>query len=162
MANINWLSIKNDYITSNPKIAYKDLSKKYGVSISSIEKKAAEEKWRELRNENCRNIETSVQEKTSEKIISLEVNRIEKLLESSDKAQVQIDLALGQLNKRVDMFGNVHDCEVIDVSRLKKLTTALKEIRDILKDDTNTDESKRQVQSHSALIDAIKQYDADN
>ncbi len=74
-------------------------------------------------------------QKTAEKIIDAEVDRVANLLNLTDKAQEQINIAFGQLCKHMDMFGNVHENDIVDVPRLKKLISSLKDIKDILHED---------------------------
>ena len=129
MAKINWIKIKNEYI--NTQISYRKLADKYSVAFSTLEKTARREKWSKLRREQCDKVATKLRQKTAEKIVQAEVNRIEALLKLADEARGQIELGLTQLGKYVDMFGNVSECEVIDVNKLRKLIASLKDLKDI-------------------------------
>ena len=137
MANIDWLAIKNEYINTN--ISQRKLAEKYGISRSTLEKRAKKEKWSANKKEQCGKIEAKVGQKTAEIIVSAEVDRVKKMLTLTDKVQEQIETALGQLDKHVYMFGNVSTCEVVDVNRLKKLAAALKDVRDIVREDKASD-----------------------
>ena len=62
---INWLNIKNEYINSGG--SYRALAKKYGVSLSSIQRRAQREKWLDLKRDNISKIDLETVEKTVEK-----------------------------------------------------------------------------------------------
>ena len=127
---VNWLKLKNEYINTN--ISQRKLAEKYGVSFNTLKIKANKEHWSSIKKEQHNKITTEIQQKTAEIIIESEVSRIDKLLETADTMQLKIDEAIGQLSKYVDMFGNVHESDIIDVNRLKKLVAALKDIKDII------------------------------
>ena len=133
MANIDWIAIKNEYINTN--ISQRKLAEKYKVSFNTLKDKANKEKWSLEKKEQYNKITTETQQKTAEIIVSAEIDRVKKMLTLTDKAQEQIETALGQLDKHIDMFGNVSTCEVVDVNRLKKLVSALKDIKDIVCED---------------------------
>lgn len=131
--NIDWIAIKNEYI--NTGISQRKLAEKYGVSYNTVKAKSSRDNWLKDRKNQYRKITAKVQQKTAEKIIGTEVDRVANLLNLTDMAQEQIGTAFGQLCKYVDMFGEVHETDVIDVARLKKLVSSLKDIKDILHDD---------------------------
>lgn len=151
---IDWITIKNEYVNAKPKVSYRDLAEKYGVSKSQIGKTAAKENWQGLRIQQWDKIGTKVGQKTAEIIINSEVNRVQNMLALTDKAQEQIGMALGQLNKYKDMFGKVHDCEIIDVDRLKKLVGALKDIKSIIREDKEN-ENKDVIAKLDSVLDGI-------
>ena len=130
---IDWLAIKNEYITGDA--SYQTLADKYLVSKTAIGNRAKSEKWVQLKKEYLDMICTKVVQEIQEKNIEAEVDRVTNLLNLTDKAQEQIGVAFEQLNRYMDMFGNVHDTDIIDVARLKKLVSALKDIKDILHED---------------------------
>lgn len=138
MASVDWIKIKNEYVNSN--ISYKDLSEKYPVSKTAIANKGKAENWVKLKKNNLNKTCTKVVQKTAEKIIDAEVDRITKLLNLSDEVLKKIEIALGQLTKYVDMFGNVRECEVIDANKLRKIVASLKDAKEIMLVENNNDE----------------------
>lgn len=134
---IDWLAIKNEYITTDA--SYQTLADKYPVSKTAIANKAKKESWVQLKEEYLNATCTKVIQEIQEKNVEVEVDRVASLLNLTDKAQEQISIAFGQLNKHMDMFGGVHDTDMVDVSRLKKLVSALKDIKDILHEDKQTE-----------------------
>ena len=131
--NIDWIDIKNEYI--NTGISQRKLAKKYGISESTLMQKAMREKWKGEKNEQRSKIEAETKQKVAEIIVDTKVDRVTNLLNLTDTAQEQIGIAFGQLCTYVDMFGNVSETDIIDVRRLKKLVSSLKDIKDILRDD---------------------------
>lgn len=63
---VDWLRIKNDYI--NGLGSYRKLAEQYGVSRSTLEKKAISEKWKEQRDLQCDKTEAKVRQETENKI----------------------------------------------------------------------------------------------
>lgn len=130
---IDWISIKNEYL--NTGISQRKLAEKYGVSFDTLKDKANKERWYEDKKKQHNKITTRTQQKTAEKIVAAEVDRVTNLLNLTDTAQEQIGIAFGQLCMFVDKYGDVHDTDVVDVGKLKTLVSSLKDIKDILRDD---------------------------
>lgn len=158
MANekIDWLMAKNDYINTN--MSYRDLATKYNVSHQSVSKHGKEEGWVDLKKKKLTEISTKVEQITTKKTIEIEADRITTLLNLTDTAQDKISEAFEQLTTYVDMFGNVHESEVIDVAKLKKLISALKEIKEILAVDrvSTSENDKKQIDLLSAIQRAVR------
>ena len=108
--------IKAEYIKGDT--SYRKLAEKYGVPRSTLERKAKDEKWTELRRQTER--------KTEAKIVENEANRqaqrMNRLLAVSDKL-------LDAVEKAVDGF-NTEDL-VFDKSVLKSLSGAIRDIKEI-------------------------------
>lgn len=62
---INWLTVKNDYINGGG--SYRKLAKKYGVSLSAIQRRAQRENWIDQKRANMCEIDVETVEKTIEK-----------------------------------------------------------------------------------------------
>ena len=67
---VDWLTIRNDYINGGG--SYRELSEKYGVSNSAVEKRASAEGWKKAKNEQSGKIAEAMQKKTAEKIANAE------------------------------------------------------------------------------------------
>lgn len=67
----NWPQIKADYISGG--FTLEELSAKYGVSFSMIQKKSAEEKWKNLKKKKRRNVEEKIIEKVARKEVKTSV-----------------------------------------------------------------------------------------
>lgn len=146
LAKINWIKIKNEYISTN--ISYRKLAEKYSVSFSTLRAKAKAENWVEKKEKQQHKIGTKVAQKTAEKIAEKEVDRITKLLKISDDALEQIELSLTQLTKYVDMFGNVAECDVVDANKLRKLVASIKDMKDVI----SVSEEDKDRDSHTGVV----------
>ena len=140
MANVDWIKIKNEYINTN--ISQRKLAEKYKVSFNTLKDRANKERWADVKKEQHNKIISATQQKTADKIVDAEVDRLTGLLKLTDEAQEQIRVGMSQLNKFMDMFGNIHESEIIDVVKLKKLVSAMKDLKDIVKVDTGNDMRK--------------------
>lgn len=80
MADVDWLAIKTEYITTD--ISQRKLAKKYGLSVSTIARKSTDEGWVEQREQH----KSKVLSKTTEKIANKEANKLAKLAAATDKA----------------------------------------------------------------------------
>lgn len=140
MANADWIKIKNEYINTN--ISQRKLAEKYNISFNTLKLRANKEGWADTKKEQYNKTTTKIQQKTAEKIVQTEVDRIGDLLKLSDEAQKQIELGLSQLNKYMDLFGNIHESEIIDINKLRKLIAAMKDLKDIIRTDAGNDMRK--------------------
>ena len=140
MANVDWITIKNEYI--NTSISQRKLAEKYKISFNTLKIRANKEHWADAKKEQYNKINTTIQQKTADKIVDAEVDRLTELLKLTDEAQKQIATAMSQLGKYMDMFGNIHESDIIDVVKLKKLVSAMKDIKEIVKVDTGNDMRK--------------------
>ena len=139
MANVDWIIIKNEYINGN--ISYRKLAEKYHIQFSTLRDRAIKEKWHDSRGTQRNKIVTTTEQKAVEIAVKNEINRIEKMLKIGDTAQEQIQLALSQLNKYMTPSGEIIESILVDVDRLRKLVSALKDIKDIVRYDKSTDNS---------------------
>lgn len=102
--------IKAEYIAGGT--SYRKLAEKHGVSFSTLRKVAAKEQWTALRNKTRTKTDTKISETVSD---------IE-----ADKAVNIIDVA----DKLLDKIGEIAE-KVSDPDSIKKLTSAIKDIKDI-------------------------------
>ncbi|MDD6236378.1 MAG: helix-turn-helix domain-containing protein, partial [Clostridiales bacterium] len=85
VSKINWIKIKNDYI--NGRGSYRKLADKYGISATSIGKRARLEGWAEQREKQLHKSYTKVAQKTADRIAEREADRVARLLGTTDKLQ---------------------------------------------------------------------------
>ena len=93
---VDWLKIRNDYI--NGGVSYKELSEKYAVSFSAIEKKSRAEGWRGQRDKQRERVAKKLREKTENALVQKEINRVERLLSVSDELVSKIERAVAELS----------------------------------------------------------------
>lgn len=162
---VNWLAIRNDYI--NGLGSYRELAEKYGVSVDSIKKKAAAEKWKDARTEYAPMLHQKVQEETAELIAKQEAGRVSKILSIADNIIEKIEQASKELdmaqvtNKKktkVIAYNNPERADkptketidereeilavhsIVDRKGLQQVATALKLVLDITAGSGNDDE----------------------
>ena len=107
---MGWQKIKNEYITGEATL--RELATKYEVSFSTIQKKSSEEGWRKLRKKKRRKTEEKIIESVSAKEAKKAVN----IIDVADKL-------LEKIGTLADMVG--------DADSIKKLTSAIKDLKDI-------------------------------
>ena len=108
---MDWKRIKTEYIAGGT--SYRKLCEKYGVSRTTLQRKAKDEKWLTLRSQ--------AEAKTESKIIeAVSDDAAEKAVDIIDVA----DKLLGKIESMVESLGN-------DTQSLKQLTSALKDLKDI-------------------------------
>lgn len=136
----DWNKIKKEYIAGN--VTYKELSEKYDVSFSSLEKLARREKWRELRRK--------ANEKTANDVVRAVSKRNAKL-------DTAIDLALKAACEYLRTPGRMRAVD------LKDVTTALKNLRDLkgLKNEADAEEQRARIEALRARAAASKANEED-
>lgn len=164
MANIDWIKIKNEYISTN--ISYRKLADKYGISKNQIANRATAENWQELRKKQQDKIETKLGQKTVDKISEKESDRIIRMNEAADRLLEKIEEATEQLNSHLvknkkktkvieynnherpdkptkEIIDEYEEAEFMegDIDRmgLKMVVGALKDLKDIVKRDNGSD-----------------------
>ena len=107
----DWKKIKAEYISGGT--SYRKLCEKYGVSRTTLQRKAKDEKWLELRSQT--------EAKTESKIVEA-VSDIE-----AEKAIDIIDVA----DKLIDKIYELIDDSLKNPQGIKNLTSALKDLKEI-------------------------------
>ena len=122
----DWTRIKTEYISGGKSL--RELSEKYGVSFSTIQKKSMEEKWGNLRKKSRRKEEEKIIDSVSSK--------------NAKKAVDLFDIADLLADKVREIAETVSDPDSI-----KKLTSAIKDIRDIkgIKSDADMREQEARI-----------------
>lgn len=123
---MDWKRIKAEYIAGG--ISLRELSEKYDVSFSTIQKKSMEEKWGNLRKKNRRKVEEKIIDSVSSK--------------EAKKAVDLFDIA----DLLADKVREIAET-VADPDSIKKLTSAIKDIRDIkgIKSDADMREQEARI-----------------
>lgn len=65
MADVNWLKIKNEYITTD--IGQRPLAKKHGVPFNTLRDRANREKWHDAKTEYRNNVGTKTEQKLEQR-----------------------------------------------------------------------------------------------
>ena len=107
----DWKRIKAEYIAGGT--SYRKLADKHGVSRTTLERRAKEEKWTDLRRQKDGVTEAKIVESISDK--------------EAKKAVDIIDVADKLLEKATELM----ETAVIDTQSFKQLTSALKDLKEI-------------------------------
>ena len=105
--------IKAEYIRGG--VSYRKLADKYGVSFSSIRRRAEKEKWTDLR--------TQAEQKSSTKIVESVASREAKRV---DGIQTVADILLQRIKEGVE-----NGTLIVDTQSIRHITSSLKDLRDI-------------------------------
>ena len=110
----NWKKIKAEYIRGG--ISQQKLADKYGVSISTIERRARLEKWTELRRAR----EGKTAEKLVEKTADIQADTATRLLQIQSMAALAVyEKLLQNIEKYPDGVGTRTMRETVDVKKVK-------------------------------------------
>lgn len=135
----DWKQLEKEYILSDYK-SVSDFLKSKNISRNGSTQKNTKG-WNEKKVKK----ELKKSEKIVEKVIEKESEK--EAQEIVDIKSIANDLALNiiksnkELNIHTDMFGKQHE-GIIDSARLKKLTSALKDLNEILKEEKEDKEEK--------------------
>lgn len=132
----NWTKIRNEYI--NGGISYSELAKKHGVSMSTLSKRAAAEKWAETKEQQTQTIRKKLETKTAEKIANNE----------SEVAAIMSRIRL-KLTRKIEQA--VDKLEEVDAGELRKLVQSYKDMSEA---QTGTDEERNGVLND--ILDAVR------
>ena len=75
----DWNQIRREYVTTGA--SYRDLAKKYGVSVGMIAKKSKSEKWIEKREQYVYKVDTKVEQKAQD----IKIDQTARLYEATNK-----------------------------------------------------------------------------
>lgn len=125
---MDWKQIKAEYIAGGT--SYRKLAEKHGVSFSTLRKVAAKEQWTELRNKAGAKADTKLIETLSAK----EANKAVSIVGVADKL-------LEKIAEIADRVG--------DPDSIKKLTSAIKDLKDIkgIKSDIDLREQEARIRA---------------
>ena len=105
--------IKAEYIRGG--VSYRKLADKYGVSFSSIRRRAEKENWTDLR--------TQAEQKSSTKIVESVASREAKRV---DGIQTVADMLLEKIKE-----GVADGTLIVDSQSIRQITASIKDLRDI-------------------------------
>lgn len=137
---MDWKKIKKEYIAGG--ISYRKLAEKYGVSRTTLERKAKAEGWPELRRQ--------AEGKTTAKVVEAVVNQ-------NARFEDAVDLALEAACKYLSAPGQLRAVD------LKDVTTALKNLRDLkgIKSEADMEEQRARIEALRARAGITNDEDGD-
>ena len=92
----NWSKLKNEYISTT--ISQRALAAKYGLTYSTISRRATKERWKTLRDEMEAKTSAEVSQKIEQIIVKQEVDRMSKVLDLTDKLSEKLEKAIDELD----------------------------------------------------------------
>ena len=135
---MDWKRIKAEYIAGGT--SYRKLCEKYGVSRTTLQRKAKDEKWCELRSQ----AEAKTESKIIESVSTNEANKAINIIAVADKL-------LGKISELMDAIP-------LDTQSMKHLTSALKDLKEIKGFKTDADMREQEAR----IRNLEKQAEADN
>ena len=133
MSNIDWINIKNEYISTN--ISYRKLAEKHGISRSNLEKRAKAEKWADLRKQQHGKIEEETQHQTADKIAESNADYIKELIEMSGLTISATKKAISQLESTYE-DGEVKKTGYVNTYKLRQITQTMKDLKELVDNGT--------------------------
>ena len=92
---VDWAKIRNEYISTG--ISTRKLAEKYGISASSVMKRAAAEKWSQQRKKQGSKIEAKLKQKTASSVAASEADRLSAAARIRAKATQYLDKRMDTL-----------------------------------------------------------------
>jgi len=162
---LSWVDIENEYVTDIRKkpCTLKELADRYGVSMSRIEKYAAEHDWSEKRKNHAKTVQRKTAEKTAE-LISDDLSVVTaRHLRLSDKLMSIVEKALedeNEMYKVVEKIRTGYSPGVFDERIEVEVTDALNEAK--LLNVVNTVDKLQKMQRQTlGILDAKDQHKID-
>ncbi len=137
MAKYDWKNLEKEYILGNYKSVSAFLKDKGIPNNGSTRKQTAG--WKDKKKDKEDKIKTITVQKTIEKQSEVDSEKAVKINDVANKLLVKIMNATDEINKNMDMFGNVHE-GIVNRADIKKLTSALKDINDIISSNSGNKE----------------------
>lgn len=138
MAKYNWKALEKEYLLGDYKSINAFLKEKK-IPINGNSKKAIKG-WKEKKAQKEDIKSTKIIEKVIEKQAEKEANEIVSVNHVADKLLRKILEATDEINIKTDMFGNEY-LGIVDRADLKKLTSALKDVSEIIDGKKDNSES---------------------
>lgn len=152
MAKYDWIALEKEYILGD----YKSVSsffKDKGISNNGTTRRHTSG-WKDKKRQKEDKKATKTIEKIIEKQSNEDANTIVKINDVANELLKRVMKATEELNIHVDMFGNQHK-GIIDRSDIKKLTSALKDLKDIIPQKQEDEEDNSFVEALNGKIEDI-------
>lgn len=152
MAKYDWIALEKEYILGDYKSVSSFLKDK-GISNNGTTRKHTSG-WKSKKRQKEEKKATKTVEKVIEKQATEDANTIIKINDVANELLKKLNEATNQLNIHVDMFGNQHK-GIIDRSDIKKLTSALKDLKDIIPQKQEDEEDNSFVEALNGKVEDI-------
>lgn len=152
MAKYDWIALEKEYILGDYKSVSSFLKDK-GISNNGTTRRHTSG-WKDKKRQKEDKKATKTIEKIIEKQSNEDANTIVKINDVANELLKKVMKATEELNIHVDMFGNQHK-GIIDRSDIKKLTSALKDLKDIIPQKQEDEEDNSFVEALNGKIEDI-------
>ena len=152
MAKYDWIALEKEYILGDYKSVSSFLKDK-GISNNGTTRRHTSG-WKDKKRQKEDKKATKTIEKIIEKQSNEDANTIVKINDVANELLKRVMKATEELNIHVDMFGNQHK-SIIDRSDIKKLTSALKDLKDIIPQKQEDEEDNSFVQALNGKVEDI-------
>lgn len=152
MAKYDWIALEKEYILSE----YKSVSaflKDKGIKQNGNTFKYTKG-WKSKKGEKEEKKSSKIVEKVIEKQSTEDAKTIVKLNDVAEELLKKVMEATGQLNIHMDMFGQQHE-GIVDRSDIKKLTSALKDLKDIIPQKQEDEEDNSFIEALNGKVEDI-------
>lgn len=152
MAKYDWIALEEEYILSD----YKSVSaflKDKGINNNGTTRKRTSG-WKDKKRQKEDKKATKTIEKVIEKQSENDANTAVKINDVAEELLKKIMEATNQLNIHVDMFGNKHT-SIVDRNDVKKLTSALKDLKDIIPQKQEDEEDNSFMEALNGKVEEI-------
>lgn len=129
MAKYDWKQLETEYILGDYK-SVSDFLREKAINNNGTTRKYTSG-WKDKKKQKEDRKATKTIEKVIEKQSEKNSEVVIKLNDVAEELLTKVMEATKELDKHIDMFGNVHK-GIIDRSDIKKLTSALKDLKDII------------------------------
>lgn len=129
MQRYNWANLKKEYVLSDCR-SIKSFLESKGMQYNGNAKKKTQG-WSEIKVKKEEQKSVKIIEKVINKTAEEEAKKIIKVNDVANSLLAKLMEATNELNTTPDMFGNTHE-GIVDRNSIKKLTSALKDISEIL------------------------------
>lgn len=161
----DWQKIKTEYITTDT--SYRKLAQKYGVRYATLQARAKDEKWPDLRDRH----RTRTVSKSLSKISDKQSNKLARIEGITDKLLIKLEKAVDELDleiikKKVKTDDGLTEITtesmetveggIVDRAGLRHLTAALKDLKEIqmIKSDLDRREQEARIANLQKQADA--------
>lgn len=152
MAKYDWIALEKEYILSDCKSVSSFLKEKKINNNGTTRKHTAG--WKEKKRQKEYKKAAKTIEKVIEKQSENDSNTAVKINDVAEELLKKIMEATEQLNIHVDMFGNTHT-SIVDRSDVKKLTSALKDLKDIIPQKQEDEEDNSFMEALNGKVEEI-------
>ena len=152
MAKYDWKKKKKEYILSDYKSVSSFLKDK-GINNNGTTRKHTSG-WKNKKRQKEDKKATKTIEKIIEKQSTEDAKTIVKINDVANELLKKVMEATGQLNIHIDMFGNKHT-SIVNRSDVKKLTSALKDLKDIIPQKQEDEEDNSFIEALNGKIEDI-------